>query len=609
MSDIEALTVRVAHGRTGRGGRALTVAIWSVPAVALALGLHSLRLANSADIGPLGLITALRPELYVALGVLTASFVGCVFRPCLPSSTLLAAHVVVLVVLLFGSATLIEQMPRGTTGWVHVGFTDYIARTGGTLPELDARFSWPGFFALMAMATRAAGMKDALPLLGWMPVGLNLVYGAGVFQLARATSTSVRSAWLAVWLFFPLNWVGQDYFAPQGLSYLFYLVVLTVLLVWFRPARPERVIRLPSAPMQHEMESPTVGQSSLVGLIWIVLIVFVATTASHQLTPMAIVMSVGGLVVVRRCTLRSLPILLGVIVVGYISYLTVPYWSGHLHDMLGSFGNVGDTVHKGAINRVNGDAAHRQVVLSRIILTVSVWALAAIGAWRRMRHAQGDLGLLVLAGAPFVLLMMQSYGGEILLRVYAFNIPFAAVLVAALFAPAWPARRPVAAAVMAGVLSAVLTGAFFIARYGNESFEQVRTADVQAVNWLYSHAPEGASLIAATSNVPWRSQGIERYEYQPLDVDLGPTAVPAIESQMRRNPHGAFLILTKGQFVHGEAFLGLPRHWGENLECQLADSGRFRLVYANAEAKVYVLAASTEEDDGKHGCAVERSPG
>jgi hypothetical protein len=611
-------------GTTAAGRRVradlLTGAVWCTPAVALVLGVYALWRADAAEIGSLGLVTALRPELYVALALLTASFVSCVFRARPAPNILLAAHVVVLVVLLYGAAPIIEPLPRVISGWLHVGFADYIARTGGTLPQLDARFSWPGFFALTALATRAAGMSDAMPLLAWTPVVLNLLYGAAVFRLARATSADGRTAWLSVWLFFPANWVGQDYFGPQAMNYVFYLVLLLVLVGWFRlprharalkrrlpwharalkrrrsPARATglllRALRLPSRPLLHEPEAPPVGTASLVGLIGVVLVVFAASTVSHQLTPVAIVISVGALALVGGCTVRTLPILLGVVLTAYISYGTVPYWSGHLQDMVGSVGNVSGTVNRGAVERVSGDGGHQAVVLLRLALAVTVWGLATVGAWRRMRRGHGNLGLMTLAGAPFLLLVMQSYGGEIFLRVYSFALPFVAILMAALLAPVWPVRRRVLAAVMTGVLSTALIGAFFVARYGNEAFEQVRPADVQAVRWLYAHAPAGTSLVSVTSNVPWRAQSVERYEYRPAGEDLGPTTLSNVEEEMRRNPHGAYLILTKGQYVFAQSFLGKPPGWGEDLERQIVDSGRFQLVYANTEARVYVLAVS-----------------
>ncbi|MFR9776604.1 hypothetical protein ACL02O_11170 [Micromonospora sp. MS34] len=597
------LAARAAAGRRIRNGL-LATAEWAAPAAALALGVWALRRGDAADIGSLGLVTALRPELYVALALLTVSFLHGILRTQPASDALLAAHVVVLVVLLFGAAPIIEPLPRVISGWLHVGFADYIARTGETLPDLDARFSWPGFFALTAMATRLAGMPDAMPLLAWAPVGFNLLYGAAVFRLARATSTDARTAWLALWLFLPANWVGQDYFGPQAMNYLFYLVLLLVLLRWFQPVRYggryverspgspagllPRLLRLPPRPLLEPMAEQA-GPASLVGLVAVVLTVFAASTVSHQLTPVAVVIGVGALVLVRRCTLRTLPVLLAVMLMAYISYGAVAYWSGHLHDMFGSFGNVSGTINNGAVERVRGDQGHQTVVLLRVLLAVTVWGLAAVGAWRRLRRRDGDLGLLALAGAPFLLLAMQSYGGEIFLRVYAFALPFMAILLAALVAPAWPARRRLPGALVAGALSAVLIGAFFVARYGNDAFEQVRPADHRAVEWLYAHAPAEATFVSVTSNVPWRAQAVEQYEYRPVGQDLGPTTVPAIEEEMRQNPRGGYLIITKGQFVFAESFLGKPPGWGEELERQIVDSGRFKLVYSNSEARIYVL--------------------
>jgi hypothetical protein len=596
---------------------ALSVAVWIAPGLALAVGVQALRKGSVTEIGSLGLISALHPGLYAALALLTASFLICVFRTRPYPSVLPAAHVVVFAILLFGAATIIEPEPRIISGWLHVGFADYIARTGETLPELDARFSWPGLFALTAMATRAAGMKDAMPLLGWTPVVANVLYCAVVFRLARATSLDHRRAWLATWFFLPANWVGQDYFGPQALNYFFYLLIVAALLTWFRPARtdvsPEspnfptrvcrrlgRIVGLTRAPFLRELEPCPVDRLTLVGLIVTLLVIFLASTASHQLTPVMIVLSVAGLVVVRRCSVRALPILLGVVVLAYISYLTVPYWSGHLHDMFGSFGNVSGTVQNGAVDRVRGDDGHQIVVKLRLLLAPTIWILAVAGAWRWMRRGGADLGLMALASTPFLLLALQSYGGEVFMRVYLFALPFIAVLVATLVAPTWPVRRRAVTAVAAALLSVILTGAFFVARYGNESFEQVRPADVQAVGWLYAHAPAGSSLVAITSNVPWRSQGVERYQFRPLGNDLGPTAVPAIEAEMRRNPDGAYLILTEGQFVYAESYLGEPPGWGENIEHQVIASGEFRLVYANQEARIYVLVGSNGADGDIH---------
>jgi hypothetical protein len=597
--------------------RAAKVAVWLSPVIALLLGVGSLVASTPDDIGQFGLIEALGPMLYFCLALLTASFVTVLFIRRSPPAMLLAAHVGVLIVLLHGAATILEPAPRFTPAWLHVGFADYIARTGHTLP-LDARMSWPGFFALAAMLTRAAGLQNSMPLLGWTPVLFNGLYGMAVYLIARNTTPDRRAAWLAVWLFYPANWVGQDYFAPQGLNYLFYLVIVAALLICFRPSRLERMrrrlrriprrhlglmvdfvrraARLPRRPMQGERDSLELLPWQRVGVMSVIITVFVASTVSHQLTAPTVVMSVAALVVVHRCSVRTLPILLAVILAAYVSYLAVAYWSGHLHQLLNSIGDVFGTVSEGATERVQGDSAHQLVSRMRLLLTAAIWSLAGVGAWRRLHRGTGDLALFTLAVAPFGVILLQSYGGEVLLRVYMFALPVTAVLLAGVLIPAGPPARRWFSAAAAALLSAALIGSFYVTRYGNEVFEQVRPADVEAITWLYERAPRRSTFVAITSNVPWRFRAVEQYTYTPLSDDLGPQELKAIEREMRANPRGAFLIMSKAQYVYAESFYGRPSGWGRRLERQVIRSGRFRVIYTNPEVKIFVLARPPKEE-------------
>jgi hypothetical protein len=597
--------------------RATNLAMWLSPVVALILGVGSLVASTPNDIGPFGLVQALRPMLYFCLALLTTSFVTVLFIRRSGPALLLAVHVGVLVVLLHGAATIIEPVPRFTPAWLHVGFADYIARTGHTLP-LDARMSWPGFFALAAMVTRAAGLRNSMPLLGWTPVLFNGLYGMAVYLIARNTTTDRRAAWLAVWLFYPANWVGQDYFAPQGLNFVFYLVIVAALLMWFRPSRLERMRRrlrrmprhhlglitdlvrralgLPRRPMQGERDNLELLFWQRVGLMSMVIAVFSASTVSHQLTAPTVVISVAALVAVHRCSVRTLPLLLGVIMAAYVSYLAVAYWSGHLHQLLNSIGDVSGTVSAGATQRVQGDPAHELVSRTRLLLTAAIWGLAGVGAWRRLRRGAGDLALFALTVAPFGVILLQSYGGEVLLRVYMFALPATAVLLAGVLIPAGPPASRWFGAIAAALLSAALIGCFYVTRYGNEIFEQVRPADVEAITWLYDRAPQKSTFVAITSNVPWRFKAVEQYTYTPLSDDLGPQELEAIEGEMRANPRGAFLIMSKAQNVYAESFYGRPPGWGKRLERQVIRSGRFRVVYANPEVKIFVLARPPREE-------------
>ena len=49
---------------------------------------------------------------------------------------------------------------------------------------------------------------------------------------------SWRAKWFAAFVFSVGNWVGQDYFSPQSVGYLFYLLIIALLLTWFGGSRP-----------------------------------------------------------------------------------------------------------------------------------------------------------------------------------------------------------------------------------------------------------------------------------------------------------------------------------------------------------------------------------
>jgi hypothetical protein len=67
---------------------------------------------------------------------------------------------------------------------------------------------------------------------------------------------------------------------------------------------------------------------------------------------------------------------------------------------------------------------------------------------------------------------------------------------------------------------------------------------------------------------------------------------------MLRNPRGSFLILSTGQYVYAESFLGKPPGWGENVERQIVASGKFELIYSSTGARIYVLRPAKEETSG-----------
>ena len=101
-------------------------------------------------------------------------------------------------------------------------------------PNLDTYFSWPGFFILSAFVTQVAGYHDILQFAAWAPVFFNLIYISPLYIILNTATSDKRLIWLALWTFFITNWIGQDYYSPQGLNFFFYLTILAIMLKWFK---------------------------------------------------------------------------------------------------------------------------------------------------------------------------------------------------------------------------------------------------------------------------------------------------------------------------------------------------------------------------------------
>src|SRR5262249_654770 len=125
-------------------------------------------------------------------------------------------------------------------------------------------------------------------------------------------------------------------------------------------------------------------------------------------------------------------------------------------------------------------------------------------------------------------------------------------------------------------------------RYGNESFEQVRPADLNAVQWVYSHSQPGDTLIALTPNLPWRYRDIETYDY------VGPIGVPTTLKEILalapgHGAHDGYLIVTPGEDAYGKLWYGLSDDWVQRLTDQLRFTQRATVVYRADGATIYRL--------------------
>ncbi|MFJ8428811.1 lipopolysaccharide biosynthesis protein [Streptomyces sp. NPDC094021] len=546
--------------------------------------------------GGLGLVSVLPWPTLAGAALLVVVFAGLLGQR-RENRALLLVTLVVTVVSLHALPAVIETEPRFATAWQHLGFLDYIDRTGSAVPDLDARWSWPGFFAVAAFVGRACGVTDFTEVIRWWPTAIQLAYLAPMLLLVRSVRADWRARWTGVWLFVLCGWVGQDYFSPQGFTFLLYLLFTAILLVWFRPPRA-----LTAGPRPGETEPPPADRRGRTVLLLLLLGLYAATVPAHQLTPFVMLGVLAALVLLRRCELRGLPLLCAVLAAVWLGFMAEPYWSGHFDDLFGGIGGIGGNVSTSVSGRIRGgDPTHQLVLYTRVLLAAAVLALACWGWWRRRLHRYRERSLPVLTFVPFLGFGMQSYGGEMALRVFMFAVPGAALLGAlALFPrPSGPGRRPVLAPVAALLAGLLLMGGFLVARWGNEPFERTRPGEVAAMNWVYAHDrptvrllwPSNDTVNDVTPSLPWGARDMERVDYVPTLAPADPARVSGLVTALKEAGPRSYLMVNESQVTYLRLDAGYPAAWGTRLTRSLDARPELTKVLVNADVTVYALRA------------------
>lgn len=329
--------------------------------------------------------------------------------------------------------------------------------------------------------------------------------------------------------------------------------------------------------------------ANLPGLLLVVLLLFTVSTASHQLTPFVTLGGVTALVVFRRITPRGLPLVLGLILGAWLSYMATTYLAGHLPAIIRDVGRADAVATASVSERISGSAEHQAVVWLRLAFSLGVWLLAAIGVLRRLRTGRLDLTAILLAGVPFLALGLQSYGGEILLRVYLFALPFVAFLAAAAFRPRrgpWHSLGVTSLAAVAVALAILLP----IARYGNERADAFTHDELAATEELYAVAEPGSTIVTVNHNAPIGYRGLEQYRYtrvhdQVLDGDGGAVidALHAADSDV------AYLFLSRGQLAYESLFYELDADTWDAVFAEVAAHPGLQLVHDSPDARIYRL--------------------
>ena len=648
----------------------------ALPLLAVGLWIWSLSGIETHKIADIGLIASLPLLFFAALMVLSISF-GFLMLLNPSSSWLWILHVGLLILILHGTLPILYEVPRFPWTYKHIGVTSYIQLHHSVNPRIDAYHNWPGFFALSALWTEALGFKSALEFAKWGQLAFNFLYIGPLLLLFAALSRSQQAIWLAVWFFFLTSWVSQDYFAPQALNFYLFLIVAGVSLNWLghnpqvrlrkatntaissrtissrtissQPVLNQAVSSQPvsSQPVTAQTERRSNPYFALMrqaivsdqadletspmqryGLVGVVLLAFAVIVSSHQLTPFMLLAGLSALALWRRSRYPWLLVLLGVFVVAWGLTFAKGYTSGQSewYATLGQFlqnllANTTETLEESS-GRVTASLLIKVFVLC-------VWGLAALGGIQQMRRGVVPLRAMLLAVAPFPLILLNSYGGEMLLRIYFFSLPFMAILITGglplrnpvlesvdqanmptdpsvpvlgLSRPVVLVRRPVNSwriVPITAMLSLGLVIGFLSTYTAKEKFYRVPAEEVSVLLEFYQKAPPQSMLILLNDlSLPLRMTGnYEQFDHLPWvdtsterDVELNQGSLDDMLDELRnRKRPMAYLILSASQRDFFAENNILRRGSYERFRAVLARSKTWSLAWHRGDTEVYSI--------------------
>jgi hypothetical protein len=591
--------------------------------VALAYWAVGASQVHTAAIGEFGLPAILPIVFYVGVGLLVIS-IGLTLVQKQLSIFRLRAHLASLLLMLYGTAPLIYEEGRYAWLYKYIGITQYVNLHGSVNPNVDIFQDWPGFFAFMAWFDKVVGVQGPLAYAKWAQLGFEVLTCLMLSFAFRALPITDRERWLALFLYAGSIWIAQDYFSAQAFGVVLSVGIIGLVLTFFsRNADVRRVrwyhksFRFVTEKIQRTRKDqrlssdedeltllpvgPVSRRQDAAVLIVIALIYFVLVF-EHELSPYIVLVQLVCLAVVGKIRHRWFMIVLAAIVVGYL----LPHFTyvNRTYGLLASFGNFfGNAAPPSAAtvaHAVISSGVHLEGRTS-ILLSLGIWGLSGIGAWRRWRSGRPTLVLMILAYSPILVLFLGAYGNEGILRVYLFSLPWAVCLAASALRPVAIDQSVFGLLRVTGVLVVVVT-LFFPAFFGNDASYIMSKGTVDGTLAFYESASPGV-IFAGDGNLPAYING--RYNEFPVFSLLGPggimagghspssqAVIDAISSNDPNPNRPVYVMITPSMQAYGTAYGFLVPNELAELSNKLNSSSSWVRIYNKPGLTVFELSGS-----------------
>jgi len=449
---------------------------------------------NELHFGNLGLFSFLPLTYFFSIVTLTISFlISLYLHP--KTKFLLMLQCFGLISFLFLMPLIVEGTVRFNSSFVIGGEIDYLLRNSFLNSEIVRYNNWPGadiFGASFVLITNININK----LLLFTPYVSQIICFLIIFSFFNIIFNGGRKLWLSCWIFFIGNWLNQDYYSPQNMAFLLYLVFLLLM------------FKLIIKNINHVSNKLSI------------FIVFLSIVTTHALTPFIAILHMLSVQIIEKTHKINKNNFLLLLFFMFIIYSAWQILGAHsmFSKVLTELQYSDLKFTSGAaINRIStGSASHLFIALFRTYFGLSFYLLAFIGIISSIKQVKDAIPsiMILFVITTSGLLVAGGYGGEIVIRILLFGL----IPLSYFISQNLEKKHTTLILIIFLIVSPFL---HIIGHYGSETIDYTAPDDLKGANFFFTHTTLNDSSIRCYSDSLSSSAYIEKFKsYDSLSYPL-----------------------------------------------------------------------------------------
>jgi len=474
-------------------------------------------------------------------------------------------QLLIIVIAIYLTPFLLEGTPRhGATFW-NYGPVDYLVRIGHTSPSELTYHSWPGFSFQITSLLNLTGISNPEPVMALYPFVVEVIYV--LIILALFSTDYINSpgpiAWIAALIFILGNWTYSNYFSPQSSAYIFALCFILILF---------RLNRKQAGNLSEKI---------------LLIILFSSIVLTHLLTSLIILLTLVVLIVFyfiryRKFRWMDMLLLTATLFMGWTIYGASNQLEMNLPIVIQEILRLDLLLEQLRGRIVETSIQHKTINLIRVVYTGVIVLFGVLSFTLNIKNRGWHITERVLFGLALAVILISPllfYGGEIIMRVYIFLLPFVVFYIAYLIGNY--IKKPIAAVCIIIVLIAAVPYTL-IATYGNEELDYTHPGELGAADFYYQKALLGLSLTFD----PMIGYRFPEKFTQVLLIDAPEHMINLRENI--ENTHPYYIGLNRHTDALYTYIAGKPSEVADTEEW-LNEYSIYSLVYHNGVAKIYTI--------------------